>query len=133
MTKLGSAVVRGLIAPLKAAPETLTDYTRSSLEAFTTEGKLYGYPKAVETLVLYYNKDLLKNPLEPLDDYHALSAQIHNQDPRKFGLLGKFDDIYYAYGAMAAYGGYIFLQEVQGNYKITNAGLYPAGSIGARH
>lgn len=62
-----------------------------------------------------------------------MSAQIHNQDPRKFGLPGKFDDIYYAYGAMAAYGGYIFLQEVQGNYKITDAGLYPAGSIGARH
>ena len=62
--QLGASVVQGLIAPLTATPEQLTDYTESALSAFISDGQLYGLPKVVETLVMYYNKDLLPTPFD---------------------------------------------------------------------
>lgn len=129
--QLGSAVVQGLIAPLNAAPEALADYTETSLAAFTTDGQLYGYPKVVETLVMYYNKDEVKAPLENMDDYYKLSQQIHSADANKFGLIAKYDEIYYAYGALAPYGAYIFSQDADGNYNVSDIGLNNAGAVEA--
>ena len=129
--QLGAAVVQGLIAPLTATPEQLTDYTESAVNAFTSDGQVYGLPKVVETLVMYYNKDLLPTPFDTLDEYKKLSQERHAADKSNFGLIAKFDQIYYAYGAVAPYGGYIFARDDKGNFDVTDIGLSNAGAIEA--
>lgn len=129
--QLGSSVVQGLIAPLAATPEQLSDYTESALNAFMTDGQLYGLPKVVETLVMYYNKDLLPTPFATLDEYKKFSQERHAADKSNFGLIAKFDQIYYAYGAVAPYGGYIFARDDKGNFDVTDIGLSNAGAIEA--
>lgn len=127
--QLGAAVVQGLIAPLKATPEQVADYTESSLTAFTTDGQLYGYPKVVETLVMFYNKDLLPQPFDNIEDYYKFSQERHNADKSNFGLIAKFDQIYYAFGAVAAYGGYIFGRDEAGNFNVEDIGLSNDGAV----
>jgi arabinogalactan oligomer/maltooligosaccharide transport system substrate-binding protein len=39
------------------------------------DNALYGVPKAVETLVLIYNKDLIDKPLNSLQDWYDFSKQ----------------------------------------------------------
>ena len=129
--QLGASVVQGLIAPLTATPEQLTDYTESALSAFTSDGQLYGLPKVVETLVMYYNKDLLPTPFDTLDEYKKFSQERHAADAGNYGLIAKFDQIYYAYSVIAPYGGYIFARDEKGNFDVTDVGLSNEGAIEA--
>lgn len=129
--QLGSSVVQGLIAPLAATPEQISDYTESALDAFRTDGALYGLPKVVETLVMYYNKDLLPTPFATLDEYKKFSQERHAANTSEYGLIAKFDQIYYAFGAMAPYGGYIFARDDKGNFDVTDIGLSNAGAVEA--
>ncbi len=126
--QLGAAVVQGLISPVTMTDEQKAQYTQSSIQAFTADGELYGYPKVVETLVMFYNKDKIAQPFETLDQYKQYSK---SQKEGNFGLIAKFDQVYYAFGAMNAYGGYIFGQDDKGNYNVEDIGLSNAGSVEA--
>ncbi|PAF11529.1 hypothetical protein CHH61_26825, partial [Shouchella clausii] len=56
---VGPAMVKGYIKELEVDSEILGQFTDSSVDALKYEGKLYGLPKATETPVFIYNKDLL--------------------------------------------------------------------------
>ena len=56
--QLGGAVVQGLLSPLSVDQAKQDAFTPASINAFRMDNALYGIPKAVETLVLIYNKDL---------------------------------------------------------------------------
>lgn len=55
--------------------------------------------KAVETTVLIYNKDLIDKPLDSLQAWLDYSKTQREQN--KYGLLAKFDQIYYSWGRLA--------------------------------
>lgn len=128
--QLGAAVVQGMIAPMaNATGDNVNDYVESALGAFTSNGQVYGYPKVVETLVLFYNKDKLAQPFETMDEYYNFSKEQVAKN--EYGLIGKFDQVYYSFGAMYAYGGYIFQRDDQGNFDPTNIGLANDGAVEA--
>ena len=104
--QLGGAVVQGLLSPLTLDPAKQEAFTPASINAFHMDNVLYGVPKAVETLVLIYNKDLIDKPLDSLQDWFDYSKK--QREEGKYGLLAKFDQIYYCWGAIGPMGGYIF-------------------------
>lgn len=57
--QVGAAVVQGLLSPIKLDQAAADAFTKPSIGAFTMNQTLYGVPKAVETLVLIYNKDIV--------------------------------------------------------------------------
>ncbi|WP_202108833.1 extracellular solute-binding protein [Succinivibrio dextrinosolvens] len=123
--QLGAAVVQNLISPLNKLNKEI--YTESSLSAFTTNGNVYGAPKVVETIAMFYNKDLIKEPFENLEDYYTYSKE-HTKDGN-YGLLAKFDSTYYVYGAIKPYGAYVFKRNDSGDYDATDVGLSNAGAV----
>ena len=127
--QLGTAVVQGLLAPLNLDKAFLASFTPPALNAFQLKGQTYGVPKAVETLVLIYNKDLLPQAPATLDEYYTFSKAERAKG--KYGLLAKFDEVYYAYGAMASMGGYIFGKDAKGEINVEDIGLNKPGSIEA--
>lgn len=57
--QIGTAVTEGLLKEL-TVDQTLQDlYTESAMQSQIVDGKVYGLPKAVETQILYYNKELI--------------------------------------------------------------------------
>ena len=90
---------------------------------------LYGVPKAVETLVLIYNKDLIDKPLDSLQAWYDFSKQQRAKD--QYGLLAKFDQIYYSWGAIEPMGGYIFGKNDKGGYNPQDVGLNKPGAVEA--
>ncbi len=79
--QLGGAVVQGLLSPLSVDQAKQDAFTPASINAFRMDNALYGIPKAVETLVLIYNKDLIDKPLDSLQawlDYSKTSASRTN-------------------------------------------------------
>ncbi len=125
--QLGAAVVQNLITPVKSMQENADKYINSAVSAFTANGQIYGVPKVVETVVMFYNKEMIKKPFETFDEYYKYSKE-HTKDGY-FGLLAKFDSIYYAYGALAPYGAYVFKRDADGNYDAEDVGLSNDGAV----
>ncbi|OSM54229.1 cyclodextrin-binding protein [Aeromonas salmonicida subsp. salmonicida] len=127
--QVGGAVVQGLLSELKVDAKYMDSFTKPAVDAQTYEGKLYGIPKAVETIVLVYNKDILPKAPETFDDLIKVSKE--QRAANKYGLLAKFDEIYYSYGVVAGMGGYIFGQNANGSLNVNDIGLANQGMIDA--
>jgi arabinogalactan oligomer / maltooligosaccharide transport system substrate-binding protein len=132
--QIGTAVTEGLIKELDVDDATQGIYTEAAMDAQKVEGKVYGLPKAVETTMLFYNKDLITEDKLPttLEGWYDYSKGVANGE--KFGFLALFDQIYYANSVLSGYGGYIFGQEDDGSYDPTDIGINNAGAVeGAKY
>ena len=125
--QLGAAVVQNLITPIESMDQNADKYIDSAISAFTAQGKIYGVPKVVETIVMFYNKDKIAKPFESLEDYYEYSKKETKDG--NFGLLAKFDSIYYAYGALSPMGAYVFKRDADGNFDATDVGLANEGAV----
>lgn len=127
--RVGAAVVQGLISPIKFMQEEQDKYIRSAVSAFSRSGDIFAVPKVVETLVMFYNKDIIKKPLDTLDEYYSLSEKKISNKNGEYGLLAKWDTFYYAYGAMQPFGAYVFGTDSDGNLNATDVGLSNDGAV----
>ena len=129
--QLGSAVTSGLIKELSIDDKTKGLYTDSAIESQIIDGKVYGLPKAVETPILYYNKDILKEENLPSNTDEWLEYSKSVTKDGNYGLLALWDQIYYAQGVMSGYGGYVFGKNSDGSFNPDDIGLDNKGAIQA--
>jgi arabinogalactan oligomer / maltooligosaccharide transport system substrate-binding protein len=127
--QIGTAVTEGLIKELSVGDEVKSIYTDAAMQSQIVNEKAYGLPKAVETTMLYYNKDLVSDEELPqtLEEWYDFSKET--SDGKTFGFLALFDQIYYAQSVMSGYGGYIFGRDDSGNYDPTDIGLNNEGAV----
>ncbi|GAF64483.1 cyclodextrin-binding protein [Bacillus sp. TS-2] len=126
--QIGTAVVEGLLKELTIDDQLQSIYTDAAMMSQMVDGSVYGLPKAVETTVLFYNKDLVSEDELPqtLDEWYEFSQNVEDGT---YGFLALFDQIYYAQSVFGGYGGYVFGQDADGNYDPTDIGLNSAGAI----
>lgn len=127
--RVGAATVQGLIAPIKFMQEDQDKYIRSAVSAFAQGGEIYAVPKVVETLVLFYNKDILKQPYDTLNEYYDYAMKKKATSDDEYGFIAKWDSFYYAYGVMQPYGAYVFGTDSDGNLDSRDVGLANEGAI----
>lgn len=127
--QIGTAVTEGLIKKLDVGDDIQSLYTDVAMEAEKVDGSVYGLPKAVETTMLYYNKDLIKEEELPktLDEWYQYDKKVTKNG--NYGFLALFDQIYYAQSVMGGYGGYIFSKDSKGTYDPTDIGINNEGAI----
>lgn len=129
--QLGTAVTEGLVAPIEVDESIQSIYSEAAMESQIIDGTVYGLPKAVETTVLYYNRDLISDEEVPttLDEWYEYSLEV--TDGETYGFLALFDQIYYANSVMSGYGGYIFGEDENGSYDVSDIGINHPGAIEA--
>ncbi|MED0588351.1 arabinogalactan oligomer ABC transporter substrate-binding protein GanS [Bacillus subtilis] len=127
--QIGTAVTEGLLKELHVKKDVQSLYTDASIQSQMVDRKLYGLPKAVETTVLFYNKDLISEKELPktLEEWYDYSKKT--ADGSKFGFLALFDQIYYAESVMSGYGGYIFGKAKDGSYNPSDIGINNDGAV----
>jgi arabinogalactan oligomer / maltooligosaccharide transport system substrate-binding protein len=127
--QIGTAVTEGLIKELNVSEDVTSIYTESAMQSQMVNSKVYGLPKAVETTMLYYNKDIVSQDELPetMEEWYELSKE--RTDGKNFGFLALFDQIYYAQSVMGGYGGYIFATDENGSYDSSDVGLNSDGAI----
>ena len=125
--QIGGAVIQGLLAPIKSKQSVIDSFSQPSIDALTYSGVLYGLPKSVETLFMVYNKELIPELPETLDEIYELSLKLREQE--KYGLLAKWDELYYAYGILNGMGGDVFAKNADGSYNPNEILLNTPGAI----
>lgn len=127
--RVGSAVEDGLISPLSFMKNEESKYLNSAISAFSYKGNVYAVPRSMETMVVYYNQDLIKYPYEHFEDYYKLSKELRSQG--KYGIIGKWDYIYFVYGFLRGYDAYIFGKNADGSLNPHDLGIASDSAVKA--
>ena len=100
----------GQLAEVTLNKDSKTDKTTESL--VTNGGKVYGAPAVIETLVLYYNKDLLQEAPKTFGELEELAKDskydFAGEAGKNTAFLADWTNLYYAYGLLSGKGGYVF-------------------------
>lgn len=123
--RFGGYAQSGLLAevsPDKALQDKIYPFT---WDAVRFNGKLIGYPVAVESLSLIYNKDLLPNPPKSWEEIPALDKQLRAKG--KSALMFNLQEPYFTWPLLAANGGYAFKKE-NGSYNVKSVGVNNQGA-----
>jgi maltose/maltodextrin transport system substrate-binding protein len=110
----GELAQSGLIEPLDELPSFVENFLPVALKAFKYKGRLYGYPYAVESIALFYNKDLVKSPPKSLEELETLAIAINNPKKNIYGFLYDFKTFFFSFPILNASGGYIFGENLNG-------------------
>lgn len=124
---VGVAKDKNLITPVHFMQVETNQYLPNSIDSVTFDGELYSVPKTIETLIVFYNKDLLPDPPDTLEEYVDLSKKMRKKG--KYGLLAKWDLFYTTYALMHGYGAYIFRTDKDGTINLNSYGLDTTGAI----
>ncbi|HEM4070134.1 TPA: extracellular solute-binding protein [Streptococcus suis] len=108
--RVGSLGSEGQLSELTLADDSKADDTTTAL--VTNGGKVYGSPAVIETLVLYYNKDLLTEAPKTFAELETLAKNskyaFEGEAGKTTAFLADWTNFYYTYGLLAGYGGYVF-------------------------
>lgn len=110
----GELAQSGLIEPLDELPTLTENFLPVSLKAFRYKGRLYGYPYAVESLVLFFNKDMVKTPPKSFEELAALALKINKPEENIYGFLYDIKTFFFSFPILNASGGYIFGEKNSG-------------------
>lgn len=128
--RVGSLGTDGQLAEVSLEKESMTDDTTTSL--VTVGGKVYGAPAVIETLVMYYNKDLISEAPKTFAEVEELAKDskydFTGEAGKNTAFLADWTNFYYTYGLLAGNGGYVFGDK---GTNPTDIGLANDGSITA--
>lgn len=127
--KTEDAVNQGLIESLEFMDADRKGYSDLAVRPFEVKGKIYAAPRSIDSMVVFYNKDIMEKPFETFDEYIEFAKK--RKEKGLYGLIGKFDQFFLAYGVIAGFGGYTFSLSEDGTYDEKDIGLNNKGAIRA--
>ncbi|WP_022942280.1 maltose/maltodextrin ABC transporter substrate-binding protein MalE [Psychromonas hadalis] len=126
--RFGQWAQAGLLAEVKPSASLKAKMVDFTWDAVTYDDKFVGYPVAVESLSLIYNKDLLPNPPKTWEEMSAIDKRLKKEN--KSAIMWNLKEPFFTWPLIAADGGYAFKFE-NGVYDAKNTGVNNAGSKGA--
>jgi maltose/maltodextrin transport system substrate-binding protein len=100
----------GLIAPVSPSPDFMQGFFPQAWQAVAHGAHLWGYPLALETVTLIYNRQLLGAAAPPtqLAQLPGLAQRIRQRHPEVRAVLWDYKSAYYSWGLLASAGAYAF-------------------------
>jgi len=94
--RVGDLVAAGLILPNDVSNPA--NFMESTITGLTMDGVLWGFPTAIETYALFYNKDLLPEPPETWDELLDFAVDFNDIPANRFAFMMLPADFYFAHG-----------------------------------
>ena len=127
--KVGEWAGAGLIAPVEVSNEFANKFFPKAWQAVRYEEGFWGYPIAMETVTLIYNKRLLEgSPPKELSQMVSINKNIKEKHPGVTTILWDYDSAYYSWGILASAGGYVFGKNGT-YYDVRNIGVATPGAV----
>lgn len=121
--RFGEWAAAGLIAPVEPSAEVRDGIFDFAWDAVTFDGKVWGYPMAVEAVGLIYNKDLVPTPPASFEEIQELALPEGVQP-----ILWDYNNTYFTFPLLMANGGYAFQKNAEGSYDPTDTGVNNEGA-----
>jgi maltose/maltodextrin transport system substrate-binding protein len=125
--RAGEWVSAGLIEPVNPTPKFMGAFDKVGWDAFTFDKKLWGYPLAIESIGLIYNKKLVAKPPTSFEDVLVLDKKLAKDG--KHAILWDYNNTYFTFPLFAANGGYPFGRGATGTYNAADVGVNNAGAL----
>ena len=118
--RLGEWAQSGLITPVTPSAETKQEVADFAWDAVSYNGKLWGYPMAVEAPALIYNKALVSTPPKTFEEVLAMNKELAADGKR--AILWDYNNTYFTWALLAANGGYAF-EDTGSGYDVSKTGV----------
>ncbi|PWI33197.1 maltose/maltodextrin ABC transporter substrate-binding protein MalE [Vibrio albus] len=118
--RFGGYAQAGLLQELKPSQEFKDKLVDFSWDAVTVDGKIYGYPLAIEVPSLIYNKDLLPNPPKTWEELESIDQKMQKQG--KKAIMWDVKNAYFTWPMISAGGAYSFAKTADG-YNAKDTGI----------
>lgn len=128
--RIGGLGTQGLIQPVTLNEDA--NYDETDIQQVTSNDQIFGAPTVIETLVMFYNTDLLEEAPTTFEELEALGQDdrfaFEGEEGKNVGFLTNWVDFYMTYGLLAGYGGYVFGED---GTNVEDIGLNNEGAIEA--
>ncbi|WCR27110.1 maltose ABC transporter substrate-binding protein [Paenibacillus thiaminolyticus] len=106
---LGNAVIAGLVLQNDMYDELMKQQIMdSALEGVSYDGVLYGFPTAIDTYALYYNKKRLNQAPATYEELIQFAQTYNDPKNKQYAFMWNVGQLYQSYSFLAGYGGYLF-------------------------
>jgi arabinogalactan oligomer/maltooligosaccharide transport system substrate-binding protein len=123
----GELVSSGLIVENTLFSDRVkNDYMQAASDAVSFKGKVYGYPTAIETYGLFYNKDIFPEAPKTYEEIIAKAKTYNDAKANKYAFMWDIGNAYFSHSFVAGGGGYIF---GQGGTDKADVGIDSTGAI----
>jgi maltose/maltodextrin transport system substrate-binding protein len=123
--RFGQWAQAGLLAEVNPSATLKAKMVDLTWDAVTFNGKYIGYPVAVESLSLIYNKDLLPNPPKSWEEMESINKKLKKDG--KSAIMWNLSEPFFSWPLIAADGGYAF-EYKEGVYNPMKTGVNNKGS-----
>jgi len=124
---VGALVEGGVVAPVDLG-DKIDEFTAPAIQAFTSNGQLYGVPNITENVALFRNTDIAEAAPATWDDLANACVDLEAAGV-EYCLLLQTADGYHFYPILTSFGGYLFGRDDQGNYNPDDLGIDSEGGI----
>lgn len=121
--RFGEWAAAGLLAPVEPSAEVKDAIFDFAWDAVSFDGKIWGYPMAVEAVGLIYNKALVPNPPETFEEIFSMDLPDGVQP-----ILWDYNNTYFTFPLLMANGGFAFEKNDEGSYDPSVTGVNNAGA-----
>ena len=127
--RVGEWMGAGLLNEVHPNPKFKAGIKQQAWDAFTIQGKVWGYPISIEAVGLIYNKKLVPTPPKTWDEVFAIEKKLQAKDPKIHAILWDYNNTYFTFPMLQANGGYAFKRRPDGTYDAKDTGVNNAGAI----
>ena len=123
--RFGEWAQAGLIAPVTPSEEYKAKFSKVGWDAVTVNGKIVGYPVAIEAISLICNNKFVKKAPENFEDLVKLGDTLKKDGVKP--IIWAYATPYFSYPFLSAQGGYAF-KKIDGGYDVKDTGVANAGA-----
>lgn len=127
--RTGEWAKAGLLSPVQPRKALYDELEPSTWQAFRYQGRYWGYPIAIETTGLIYNKALVGKPPATWDALFALDKDL--QQRGKHAVLWDYNKSFFTWPMFAGAGGVIFGRDAQGDFDPRQVAVNNEGALAA--
>ncbi|HEY0794126.1 MAG TPA: maltose/maltodextrin ABC transporter substrate-binding protein MalE [Chthoniobacterales bacterium] len=119
----------GLIRSVNPSGDFKKRFLPKAWDGLAHEGQIWGYPIALETVTLLYNRKLVSGPPpKRLSELEPLARRIKMEHPGVFAVMWDYKSAYYSWGFLASGGGYPFKKQGT-DYDAKDTGVDVPGAV----
>jgi maltose/maltodextrin transport system substrate-binding protein len=127
--RIGEWADAGLLKPLEIKEDFKANYLPMSWDAVTHKQQVWGYPVAVESVSLVYNKKLVTGKLPAqLSELPEFANELKARAPKAIAIMWDYNTPYFSWPFLASAGAYPFKKTAEG-YDVKDIGVDNAGAL----